>query len=179
MLRRNHESTPPLSSSRQAGWRAETFALHRLPGALGIGGFGEPGVSRRLAEEGLWRRRARHRFRRKPAARLPADRYVITVKTRTAWLRWVRARYSRSHRREAQTCVRRSRPAPPASLLPLEVEFTGTGTSKSSVHFYFHWRPSMTALLYWAPGSIRRNSPCGGPAFAVHSKFKLDPEFLH
>jgi hypothetical protein len=61
-------------------------------------------------------------------------------------------------------------------VVPLEMEFTGTGTS-SSVHFYFPRTLDGAPLL--GPGFYTAEFALRGAGFAVHSKFTLDPEFLH
>lgn len=66
---------------------------------------------------------------------------------------------------------------PPWHRSPLEIEFTGTGTS-SSVHFSFPRTLDGDPLL-GPPGLDAAEFTLRGAGFAVHSKFTLDPEFLH
>lgn len=107
-----------------------------------------------------------------PTPRLPADRYVITVKLEQAG--------RKSFEPFAVTAT--GKPALAATLKtrrglvkPLEVEFTGTGAT-SSVHFFFPRTLDGAALLGrrrdWAEFSLL------GVGFDVHCKFTLDPEFL-
>src|SRR5207245_9588392 len=60
-------------------------------------------------------------------------------------------------------------------VAPLEVEFTGAGTS-SSVHYFFPRTLDGAPLL--GPGGDWAEFTLVGAGFAVRSKFKLDPEFL-
>jgi hypothetical protein len=107
------------------------------------------------------------------APRLPADRYVITVKleqpgfvgfepfaVKPAGSPDLRATLKTRH----------------GIVVPLEMEFTGTGTS-SSVHFYFPRTLDGGPLL--GPGFYTAEFALRGAGFTVHSKFTLDPEFLH
>jgi hypothetical protein len=105
--------------------------------------------------------------------RLPADRYVITVKLEQPG----RAGF------EPFAVTPAGKPALHATLktrrgtvAPLEVEFTGTGTS-SSVHFFFPRIVDGAPLL--AAGHDSAEFNLRGAGFAVHSKFALDSEFLH
>jgi len=62
------------------------------------------------------------------------------------------------------------------TVAPLEIEFTGTGTS-SSVHFFFPRTLDGAPLL--GPEVSTAEFALRGAGFAVHSKFRLDLEFLH
>ena len=106
------------------------------------------------------------------APRLPVDRYVITVKLEQAG----RAGF------EPFTVTTVGKPDLRATLkthrgtvAPLEVEFTGTGSS-ASVHFFFPRTLDGAPLL--GPERDSAEFSLRGAAFAVRSKFALDPEFL-
>jgi hypothetical protein len=62
------------------------------------------------------------------------------------------------------------------TVLPLEIEFTGTGAS-SSVHFFFPRTLDGAPLL--GSGLDAAEFTLHGANFAVHSKFTLNSEFLH
>ena len=107
-----------------------------------------------------------------PAPRLPADRYVITVKLEQPGRKSF----------EPFTVMPAGKPALVATLKtrrglvrPLEVEFTGTGAT-SSVHFFFPRTVDDAALL--GPGRDWAEFTLLGAGFAVHSKFALDAELL-
>jgi len=107
------------------------------------------------------------------APRLPEERYVITVKLEQPG----RASF------EPFAVTTAGKPALRATLktrrgtvAPLEVEFTGTGTS-SSAHFFFPRSLDGAPLL--GPGWDSAEFTLRGVSFAVHSKFTLDPEYLH
>ncbi len=119
----------------------------------------------RLAERG---ERAVLEFQAQ-APRLPGDRYVITVKLEQAG----RTGF------EPFTVTTAGKPALRATLktrcgtvAPLEVEFTGTGTS-SSVHFFFPRTLDGAALL--GPERDSAEFTLQGVSFSVRSKFTLDP----
>jgi hypothetical protein len=106
------------------------------------------------------------------APRLALDRYAITVKVEQAG----RASF------EPFTVTPAAKPVLRATLkthrgavAPLEVEFTGTGTS-SSVHFFFPRSLDGAPLL--GPERDSAEFTLRGANFAVRSKFTLDPEFL-
>jgi hypothetical protein len=106
------------------------------------------------------------------APRLPADRYVITVKLEEPG----RAGF------EPFAVTPRGKPALHATLktrrgtvAPLEVEFTGAGAS-SSAHFFFPRTLDGVPLL--GSGRDSAEFKLQGVGFAVRSKFTLDPEFL-
>ena len=107
-----------------------------------------------------------------PAPRLPADRYVITVKLEQAGRKGF----------EPFAVTPAGKPVLVATLktrrgivAPLEVEFTGVG-SNASVHYYFprsiDGAPLLGSGRDWAEFTLL------GTGFALHSKFTLDPEFL-
>ena len=107
------------------------------------------------------------------APRLPADRYVITVKLDQPGFTGFEpfaVLPAGSPNLLATLKTRRG------IVAPLEIEFTGTGTS-ASVHFYFprtlDGAPLLGAGVDTAEFSLR------GAGFAAQSKFRLDPEFLH
>lgn len=106
-----------------------------------------------------------------PAPRLPADRYVITVKLEQPGRQGF----------EPFAVTPAGKPVLVAKLktrrgivAPLEVEFTGVGAT-SSVHYFFPRTLDGAPLLGperdWAEFTLL------GAGFAMHSKFTLDPEF--
>lgn len=108
-----------------------------------------------------------------PTPRLPADRYVVTVKLEQPGRKSF----------EPFTVTPTGKPVLVATLKtrrglvrPLEVEFTGTGAS-SSVHFFFPRTLDGAPLL--GPGRDGAEFTLQGAGFAVHCKFTLDPEFLN
>lgn len=107
-----------------------------------------------------------------PTPRLPADRYVITVKLEQPGRKTF----------EPFAVTPAGKPVLVATLktrhgivAPLEVEFTGTGAT-SSVHFFFPRTLNGTPLL--SPRRDGAEFTLLASGFAVHSKFTLDPEFL-
>lgn len=105
--------------------------------------------------------------------RLPAERYVITVKLEQPG----RAGF------EPFTVTPAGKPVLRATLktrrgtvAPLEVEFTGVGVS-SAAHFFFPRTLDGAPLL--GPGRDSAQFTLLGVGFAVRCKFTLDPEFLH
>ena len=107
------------------------------------------------------------------APRLPADRYVITAKLEQpgfVGFEPFAVTPARSPDLRATLKTRRG------TVAPLEIEFTGTGTS-SSVHFFFPRTLDGAPLL--GPGLDAAEFTLRGAGFAVHSKFTLDPEYLH
>jgi hypothetical protein len=107
------------------------------------------------------------------APRLPADRYVITVKVEQpgfVGFEPFAVTPARSPDLRATLKARRG------TVAPLEIEFTGTGTN-SAVHFFFPRTVDGTPLL--GPGRDTAEFALRGAGFAVHSKFRLDPDFLH
>ena len=108
-----------------------------------------------------------------PAPRLPMDRYVITVKLEqpghTGFEPFLVTLAGKPLLR-ATLKTRRG------TVTPLEVEFTGTGTS-SSVHFFFP--RTLDGALLLGPGRNSADFNLQGDGFAMHSKFTLDLAFLH
>lgn len=107
-----------------------------------------------------------------PAPRLPADRFVITVKLDQPGRKGF----------EPFTVSPAAKPVLVATLktshgtvTPLEVEFTGIGAT-AAVHFFFPRTLDGVLLLSatrdWAEFSL------SGAGFAVRSKFTLDPDSL-
>jgi hypothetical protein len=106
------------------------------------------------------------------APRLPADRYVITVKLEQPG----RAGFEPFAVTPAGNPILRAMlKTRRGTVAPLEVEFTGAGTS-SSAHFFFPRTLDGTPLL--GPGRDSAEFSLQGAGFAVRSKFTLDPEFL-
>lgn len=106
------------------------------------------------------------------APRLPADRYVITVKLEQPG----RVGFEPFAVTPAgKPVLRATLKTRRGTVAPLEVEFTGAGTSYS-VHFYFPRTLQGAPLL----GTERDSAEFSlqGAGFAVHSKFRLEPEFL-
>jgi len=107
------------------------------------------------------------------APRLPADRYVITVKLeQPGFVGFEPFAVTPAGSPDLRATLKTRR----GTVAPLEIEFTGTGTS-SSVHFFFPRTLDGAPLL--GPGIDAAEFTMRGAGFAVHSKFKLDPEFLH
>jgi hypothetical protein len=107
------------------------------------------------------------------APRLPADRYVITVKLdQPGFVGFDPFAVTPAGSPDLRATLKTRR----GTVAPLEIEFTGTGTS-SSVHFLFPRTLDGAPLL--GPGLDTAEFALRGAGFAVHSKFRLDPEFLH
>jgi len=107
------------------------------------------------------------------APRIPADRYVITVKLDQpgfAGFEPFAATPARTPNLHATLKTRRG------IVAPLETDFTGTGAS-ASVHFYFPRTLDGAPLLGLGPDAAEFSMH--GAGFAVYSKFRLDPELLH
>jgi hypothetical protein len=105
--------------------------------------------------------------------RLPADRYVITVKVEQPG----RAGFEPFAVTPARKPVLRATLKTSHGIVsPLEVEFTGTGAN-SSVHFFFPRTQDGAPLL--EPGREAAEFSLQGNGFAVRNKFVLDSEFLH
>ena len=107
-----------------------------------------------------------------PTPRLPADRYVITVKLEQAGRKGF----------EPFAVTPAGKPVLVATLktrrgivAPAEVEFAGVGAN-SSVHYFFPRTINGAPLL--GPGRDWAEFTLLGTGFALHSKFALDPEFL-
>jgi hypothetical protein len=106
------------------------------------------------------------------APRLPVDRYVITVKLdQPGFVGFEPFAVTRGGSPNLRATLKTHR----GTVSPAEIEFTGTGTS-SSVHFFFPRTLDGAPLL--GPGIDAAEFTMRGAGFAVHSKFKLDPEFL-
>jgi hypothetical protein len=107
------------------------------------------------------------------APRLPADRYVITVKLEQPGFAgfdpFAVTPGAGSLDLRAMLKTRRG------TVAPLEIEFSGTGAS-SSVHFFFPRTLDGAPLL--GPGLDAAEFTLRGANFAVQCKFTLDPEFL-
>ena len=104
--------------------------------------------------------------------RLPADRYVITVRVDQpgfAGFEPFAVLPAGTPNLRATLKTRRG------TVAPLEIEFTGTGAS-AAVHFYFPRIVDGAPLL--GAGRDGAEFEMHGAGFAVHSKFTLDPEFL-
>jgi hypothetical protein len=107
------------------------------------------------------------------APRLPAERYVITVKLEQPG----RAGFEPFAVTPAgKPPMRATLKTRRGAVAPLEVEFTGAGTS-SSAHFFFPRTLDGAPLL--GPGRDSAEFTMLGVGFVVRSKFTLDPEFLH
>jgi hypothetical protein len=107
-----------------------------------------------------------------PAPRLPADRYVITVKLEQASRKDFEPFALTSAGQPVLVATLKTRRG---IVAPLEVEFTGVGTS-SSVHYFFPQTIDSTPLL--GPGRDWAEFTLLGTGFSLHSKFTLDAEFL-
>jgi hypothetical protein len=104
--------------------------------------------------------------------RLPADRYVITVKLdQPGFVGFEPFAVTGGGSPDLRATLKTHR----GTVSPAEIEFTGTGTS-SSVHFFFPRTLDGAPLL--GPGIDAAEFTMRGAGFAVRSKFKLDPEFL-
>ena len=107
------------------------------------------------------------------APRLPADRYVITVKLeQPGFVGFDPFVVTPAGSPDLRATLKTRR----GTVAPLEIEFTGTGTS-CSVHFFFPRTLDGASLL--GPGLDTAEFALRGAGFSVHSKFRLDPEFLY
>jgi hypothetical protein len=107
------------------------------------------------------------------APRLPADRYVITVKLeQPGFVGFEPFAVTPAGSPDLRATLKTRR----GTVAPLEIEFSGTGTS-SAVHFSFPRTLDGDTLL--GPGLDAAEFTLRGAGFAVHCKFTLDPEFLH
>jgi len=107
------------------------------------------------------------------APRLPADRYVITVKLeQPGFVGFEPFAVTPAGSPDLRATLKTRR----GTVAPLEIEFTGTGAS-SSVHFFFPRTLDGHPLL--GPGLDAAEFTLQGASFAVQSKFALDPQFLH
>ena len=106
------------------------------------------------------------------APRLPADRYVITVKLeQPGFVGFDPFAVTPAGSPDLRATLKTRR----GTVAPLEIEFTGTGAS-SSVHFFFPRILDGAPLL--GTGSMRRNSPCRGQlrgAQQVHIRLRVPP----
>ena len=106
-----------------------------------------------------------------PAPRLPADRYVITVKLdQPGFVGFEPFAVTPGRSPYLRAVLKTSR----GTVTPLEIEFSGTGTS-SAVHFFFPRTLDGAPLL--SAGRDTAEFDLRGAGFAAHSKFTLDPEF--
>ena len=107
------------------------------------------------------------------APRLPADRYVITVKLeQPGFVGFDPFAVTPAGSPDLRATLKTRR----GTVAPLEIEFTGTGAS-SSVHFFFPRTLDGAPLL--GPERDSAEFTLRGAIFAVHSRFTLDPELLH
>ena len=107
-----------------------------------------------------------------PTPRLPADRYVITVKLEQPGRKTFEPFTVNPAGKPVLVAMLKTRTG---LVRPLEVEFTGTGAT-SSVHFFFPRTLDSTPLL--GPGHDWAEFSLLGAGFALHCKFTLDPELL-
>jgi hypothetical protein len=107
-----------------------------------------------------------------PAPRLPADRYVITVKVEEAGRKGFEPFTVTPAGKPVLVATLKTRRG---SVAALEVEFTGAGAN-SSVHYFFPRTLDGAPLL--GPGRDWAEFTLLAASFAVHSKFTLDPESL-
>src|SRR5215831_6347019 len=99
------------------------------------------------------------------APRRPADRYVITVKLdQPGFVGFEPFAVTPAGSPDLRATLKTRR----GTAAPLEIEFTGTGTS-SSVHFFFPRTLQGAPLL--GPGLDTAEFALRGGCFAVHSKF--------
>ena len=106
------------------------------------------------------------------APRIPGDRYVITVKLdQPGFVGFEPFAVTPAGSPDLRATLKTRR----GIVAPIEIEFTGTGTS-ASVHFYFPRTLDGAPLL--GPGLDTAEFALRGAGFAVESKFRLDPEFL-
>ena len=107
-----------------------------------------------------------------PAPRLPADRYVITVKVEEPGRKTFDPFEVTPAGKPVLVATLKTRRG---IVKPLEVEFTGTGAT-SSVHFFFPRTLDGAPLL--GPRRDGAEFTLLAPGFSIHSKFTLDPDFL-
>jgi hypothetical protein len=106
------------------------------------------------------------------APRVPADRFVITVKLEQPGFTGFEPFTVKS---AGEPDLRATLKTRAGTVTPLEVEFTGAGAN-SSVHFFFPRTLNRVPLL--GPGMDSADFYMEGIGFAVHSKFTLDTELL-
>lgn len=104
--------------------------------------------------------------------RLPADRFVITVKLEEPGRAGFDPFLVTPAGKPNLHATLRTRIG---AVAPLEVEFTGTGAN-CAVHFFFPRILDGVALL--GPGRDSAEFSLRGAGFAVRSKFALDSEFI-
>jgi len=104
--------------------------------------------------------------------RVPADRYVITVKLeQPGRLRFSPLAPKPAGERVLQALLKTEQGA----VAPLETEFTGVGAN-SAVHFFFPRLLNSSELL--GPQVKSANFSLMGKGFALHTRFKIDSAFL-
>ena len=107
-----------------------------------------------------------------PTPRLPANRFVITVKLEQAGRKGFEPfAVTPTGKPVLVARLKSSR----GTVTPLEVEFTGIGAT-AAVHFFFPRSIDGAPLL--SPGRDWAEFTLLGAGFTIHSKFTLDPEFL-
>lgn len=106
------------------------------------------------------------------APRVPADRYVITVRVDHPGFAGFEPFAVLSGKNPNLRATLKTRHG---SVAPAEVEFSGTGVS-AAVHFYFPRSVDGGPLL--GTGRDTAEFEMHGAGFGVHSKFTLDSEFL-
>lgn len=104
--------------------------------------------------------------------RLPADRYVLTAKLEQSGLAGFAPFALTTKGRPVLHATLKTRQG---AVSPLEVDFTGAGTS-AAAHFFFPRSLNGTPLL--GPGRDSADFNLQGAGFAVHAKFVLDPEIV-
>jgi hypothetical protein len=106
------------------------------------------------------------------APRVPADRYVVTVKLEQPGFTGFEPFTATS---VGEPDLRATLKTRTGTVTPLEIEFTGAGAN-SSVHFFFPRTLNRVPLL--GSGTDSADFYMEGIGFAVHSKFTLDSELL-
>lgn len=106
------------------------------------------------------------------APRVPADRYVVTVKLEQPGFTGFDPFTVTS---AGEPDLRATLKTRTGTVTPLEIEFTGAGAN-SSVHFFFPRTLNRVPLL--GSGTDSADFYMEGIGFAVHSKFTLDSELL-
>jgi hypothetical protein len=106
------------------------------------------------------------------APRVPADRYVVTVKLEQPGRIGFEPFAVTPARKPALHATLKTHRG---TVAPLETEFTGTGAN-SSVHFFFPRTVEGASML--GAGRDSAEFSLQGNGFAVHSKFTLDSDSL-
>jgi hypothetical protein len=106
------------------------------------------------------------------APRVPADRYVVTVKLEQPGFSGFEPFTVTS---AGEPDLRATLKTRTGTVTPLEIEFTGAGAN-SSVHFFFPRTLNRVPLL--GSGTDSADFSMEGLGFAVHSKFTLEFELL-